>query len=1531
VMRFHVRALTAIAGAAALSALGFGQSALAGPSLTTTTSTDLASLVNTLTWTSGGGNTFPGADVPFGMVQWSPDVPGGGAGGGYDIGATSLMGFGLTHISGPGCGAAGDVPILPMTGSLPSNPNSYNTSLSHNGEVAQAGYYSVQSNAPNTITSEFTATPHSAMGRFTFPSTTQADFLIKLMDSQNGDYATGASVIGNDEVMGYDESGHFCGERYNDGQPQTYTVHFDIVFSQPFTASKITGSTGEPSAVFLTFDTTSNPVIQAKVGISYVSGANAQLNWKTENPGWDFDSVKTAAQTSWDDLLGKIQVSGGSPSQTQEFYSLLYKDFLDPNIVSDVNGQYVAPDFNTYKISSPQQNQYGTYSGWDIYHSLSQLQAMLDPQAASDMAQSLLNYYDHPYNSADRVLQQWGYLQDNNYVMVGDPAQAIIADYYAFGAHSFDTGSALKAMLQQAMSVNDVRPGEALEAKYGYLPQDGTYGCCNPHGTVATLLEYDTEDLALSFFARAMGDTTDAATLEQRANNWANLFDPANGLLNARYENGQFVPGIDPLTGSNGDEAYYVEGDAYEYLWDTPNDYAGLFDALGGDSKVVPALEKYLSQPNGFGMYAELTNEFDFGEQFALDYAGDPAATQEIVNNIRDTMYAPGPDLDNNDDLGANSSTFIWEMLGMYPENPGSGNLVFASPGFPNESIHLANGSTVTINAPGASPSEYYVQQLFLNGSPYEHLYVPFSTLEKGATLDFHMGTSPTTWGSAPGDAPPSYTAGLPTAAGYTSTSDVTVAPGGSATFQVGAHNLTHIPQQVQVSLSPPPGVSVSPSTGTIYVPPDGSATITLTLSASPSAIQNFYSMPVSFSDNGVQLKGVTVTLLVASPGSLLRAFNNAGVSDNTDVGEANFDGGGASYSAQALADAKVYPDGAVSSGGFTYTWPLPSPGYPDNAMTDGQQVTVNAPAGTRQIGFLGSSTGGPSQGIVTLHYSDGSTSQYWLGFSDWTLNGGSASGPSFGNQIAIAMPYRNCSYCNPVQQQVKTYVFSASLPVDPGKTLTSATLPMAATQGELHIFAIATTTAAMSPPELDSVSPATAAAGQEVTIQGSGFGNSQGSSYVTFSDNGITWGPPNLLGTSQTGTLPWGGPDNDGCSSNIGALTSVDGGAGEQWTASCVTNQTWIQVTPTGLVNGQTYTASVTLEANSSQQTAPMFLDLYNGCTDTSSAVVTLTPGTPVTLTDSTTIGCSNAPQFQVRTAGSGSVDLTVTNASIANPNTIAVDSWSDTAVTFTVPQAVYPGSEAMVSVNVASGSTTSASDTGVLEIKPSSNVADYYNNAGITPDSNQTCSGTSNPDATYDGDGYAYSADALAKDGITPGATVNADGLTFTWPNVQACQNDNLLAEGQTMLVSGTGNTLGFLGSSTNGSSSGTVIVTYTDGTTSTATLSFNDWAGGPGSGDVSVAAMPYRNSFDGSQTINMWVYATTVPVDSSKTVASVTFPDVASSVCCGNTAMHIFALSLGTVSSTAQVGTTTAGAPTAQVVTALQPAVGTRRTLL
>jgi predicted alpha-1,2-mannosidase len=1063
--------------------------------------TDPATLVDTRTWTTGGGNTFPGAAVPFGMVQWSPDtMPSRSAGGGYTFGNSSITGYSLTHISGPGCGAGGDVPILPVTGALPSgDPNNVTTKFTNTGEVAQAGYYSAQTNQPDTITSEFTATAHSSMGRFTFPSTTQAGLVIKLHDSQNGEFAPSTAQIVNDhEVIGSQTSGHFCGEAVNDGQRQEYTVHFDITFDQAFTASQIitTGGQSDPAAVYLQFDATANPVVQAKVGISYVSTDNATMDWQHENPNWNFDAVKSAAQQEWNTLLGRIQVDGGSFAQTQQFYSLLYKDFIQPNITSDVNGQYMGADVKTHTISGGQQDQYGVYSGWDTFHSLAQLQAMLDPIAAGDQAQSLLNYY-----AQDKILQQWGYLHLNNYVMVGDPAQSIIADYYAFGADNFDTQQALKDMLAQATTVNDVRPGEALEQQYGYLPEDGTYGCCNPHGYVPTLLEYNSQDLALSQFARALGDTKNADMLEARANNWQNVFNLANNLLNGRNKAGDFVPGVTPASTSR-----YVEGSAYEYLWNVPNNYPALFSLLGGKTKVVPALRQFLSQPDSGGVFALLTNEFGFGEQYALNYAGDPAGTQQAVNHIRTTMYQPGPSgLPDNDDLGANSSAFVWEMLGMYPENSGIGNLVFNSPGFPHVAISLPNGKTVTINAPGASPSQYYISSLKINGSPYNKLYVPYSTLTAGATLDWKLTTTPTTWGNAPQAAPPSYRLGQQSVIASVDPSSLVLQPGASATATLEAANVTDATQTVSWTASADPGLTVSPAQGSLSLAPGKRASKQLSVSAAADAADGRYTVKFHLTTGNGEQKTVTLGVAVAKAGELWPYYTNAGITDDNNTSAATYDGGGWSYSADALAAQDVTPGGTVTADAIDYTWPDVPVATLDNIEAAGQTIPLAAPTHASKIGLLGSATnagGSGAGGTATVTYTDGSTSQFTARFSDWTLGGGGGT-PLPGNFTAVTMPYRNFS--GNTKDNVVTHVFALDAPVSVAKTVASITLPQA-TGGDMHVFAISLPAA---PAHSVTLSPASqkgggrvgAAATYTVHLTNSGY---QADSYAVASSS--TW-----------------------------------------------------------------------------------------------------------------------------------------------------------------------------------------------------------------------------------------------------------------------------------------------------------------------------------------------------------------------------------------------------------------------------------------
>jgi hypothetical protein len=318
-----------------------------------------------------------------------------------------------------------------------------------------------------------------------------------------------------------------------------------------------------------------------------------------------------------------------------------------------------------------------------------------------------------------------------------------------------------------------------------------------------------------------------------------------------------------------------------------------------------------------------------------------------------------------------------------------------------------------------------------------------------------------------------------PPAIGYLPSDHATVAPGGSTTVQVAASNTTSQPHVAHVSLTAPAGLTVTPASVNITVPPNGRSTASVSVSAAARTPQTSYQVPVAFSGDARAETGgpPDLTVLVARPDSLLRAFDNTGISDNAQISAADLDQVGNSYSAQALAAAGLIPGKPVTVNGVTFDWPSSASGYPDDAIPQGQQVTVNAPAGTQTLGFLGAATNSPGQGTVTLRYSDDSTTQFTLGLSEWTQNLG-ASTVLYGNQVVATLPYANCDTCASGEDPVSTYVYYAALPVDPGKKLVSLTLPATVSGGEMHIFAVGTGTQAVTPPAAQSVNPATTSAG---------------------------------------------------------------------------------------------------------------------------------------------------------------------------------------------------------------------------------------------------------------------------------------------------------------------------------------------------------------------------------------------------------------------------------------------------------------------
>jgi len=1015
---------------------------------------DPASVVNPIIGTSGAVDTFPGPDMPFGMMQWSPDTsPNRPNGGGYEYNNSKIRGFSLTHISGPGCAAYGDIPILPLVGAIPANPGGATVNFSHASETAKAGYYKVTTTSPdassNPVTTQLTTTMRAGLAQFTFPASTQSNLLLKVAGTASKMDATTAHVVGNNEVTGSVTAGHFCGSN----RQRDYTLHFDIKFQQPFASSGTWagGPNGGPGGVYLTFDTTGNQTVTAKVGISFTSDANASSNLSSEIPGWDFGAVRSANEQAWNQVLSRIEISGGTPDQQTQFYTALYHALLHPNVFSDVNGQYMGMD-GTVHTAAAGHEQYANYSGWDTYRSQVQLAALVAPHQTSDAIRSMLNDYDQ-----SGMLPKWAQANGESYVMVGDPADPIIADAYAFGARDFDAQKALQAMVAEATQTSNIRPGQAVLDQYGYLPYDLQYGCCNFYGTVSTQLEYDSADYAIAALAKSLGHHDTYTKFATRAQNWQNTFNPATGYVQAKLANGQWVPGFTPSTGTG-----MVEGTSAQYTPMVPFNLKALIAARGGNQaweSYLDSLFTNIAHPSSTN--ADLSNEPSLEIPWEYNYVGAPWKTQQVVRQAQQQLYFNAPvGQFGNDDLGAMSSWYVWSELGMYPETPGTDTLVIGSPVFPHAVIHLANGKDITIDAPNAATDAPYVQSLQLNGNDWPKTYLTGNQYQHGATLTFDLGTTPnTSWGSRPNAAPPSDSTGeQPAQPALTSVSPANgliLTPGSSGSASFDVTNLTSQTLTVDWTASAASGVTVSPTSGSVTVPASSSGTVTVTVTAG----QNDGSYPVTFSArtaSGTTLQGATLNVDVAKVGEFWPYYNNTGISSNGQTVGSDFDGSGFLYSANALAANGVTPGGAVTAGGVTYTWPTVPAGSPDNIVAAGQTIPVVFPAGATTIGLIGSANNAGSSGAtgtLTVTYTDGSTQQIPVGFSDWTLGAGSYPVlPS--DKVVATMPYRNTTSGG--MQTVATYVYATSAALQPGKTVASVTLPTP-TGGAFHVFDIGT------------------------------------------------------------------------------------------------------------------------------------------------------------------------------------------------------------------------------------------------------------------------------------------------------------------------------------------------------------------------------------------------------------------------------------------------------------------------------------------
>jgi predicted alpha-1,2-mannosidase len=697
------------------------------------------------------GNVFPGAVAPRGMLAWSPDTSHADRiSGGYWYPDPTIEGFSLTHFSGRGIPCLKDVPFMPTLRQVTASPGKdwklFAITFSHANETAAPGYYRVR--LDDGIETELTATPRTGMARFTYPIDSEATLLLR---------ADSFVAINGNEVSGFHSN-------VISGKKRSFKLYFAAEFDRPFhkvstwrgdtLGSETTAKDASCGAV-LRFDTSSNPVVQVRVGISYVSVENARANLAAENPGWNFAAVKENAAAAWNTLLNRVQVEGGTLAAKQAFYTALYHSFIHPNLLDDVNGQYPGMDEKIHSVQAG-HHQYQNIPAWDQYRSLAPLAAILTPSESSDVLQSLVNYaqQDATVRTDGGGLPRWQQVNRNSGGMVGDGPPIIIASSHAFGADQFDTKGALAAMDKGASQPGttsdgfEVRGGLQEYLALGYVPN-----------APSVTLEYCNSDFAISQFAKALGDREKHVRYQNRAQNWKNLYHEPTGLIQPRRADGSWAHEFQP--GSVSDMVQpFVEASAAQTVWMVNYNLGGLIDKMGGQAKAIARLDHFFTKLNA-GMRSDMAymgNELCVGIPWAYTFAGAPARTQRVVRRIQDELFTEKPSgLPGNDDAGSLSSWYVFSVLGLYPAIPGVGGFVVGSPVFPKATILRDNGAAIVIFGEQASSKNSYVQSVEVNQQPWTSPWIPWSNLAAGGTLKFKLGPQPTSWGADLKKVPPSF------------------------------------------------------------------------------------------------------------------------------------------------------------------------------------------------------------------------------------------------------------------------------------------------------------------------------------------------------------------------------------------------------------------------------------------------------------------------------------------------------------------------------------------------------------------------------------------------------------------------------------------------------------------------------------------------------------------------------------------------------------------------------------------------------
>lgn len=708
-------------------------------------STDYTQYVNPFIGTDFTGNTYPGAQAPFGMVQLSPDngLPGWDRISGYFYPDSTIAGFSHTHLSGTGAGDLYDISFMPVT--LPYKeaeaPLGIHSKFSHDDESATAGYYRVLLKDYN-IHVELTATERCGIQRYTFPEARAAIFL-NLKKAMNWDFTndTQVEIVDSVTIQGY---------RFSDGWARDQHIYFRTRFSKPFTSVQIDTTAiikdgdhiGTATIARFDFDTQKDEQIIVSTAISGVSTEGAAKNLLAEVPDDNFDKYRNLTRDNWNRQLSKIEIVSNNTDDKVNFYTALYHSMIAPTIYSDVDGTYYGPDKKTHKTDG--WVNYSTFSLWDTFRAAHPLFTYTEPERANDMVKSFIAFYEQ-----NKRLPVWNFYGNETDMMIGYHAVPVIVDAYLKGITDVDPEKALEACIATA-NIDNYR-GIGMYKKLGYVPYNIADSYNAENWSLSKTLEYAYDDYCIAKMAEKMGKKEIADEFYKRSLNYKNLYNPATSFMQPKDDKGNFIKNFSP------DEytPHICESNGWQYFWSVQQDIDGLIALTGGKERFAQKLDSMFTyHPSAddelpifstgmIGQYAH-GNEPSHHVIYLYNAVEQPWKTQQYAAKVMHELYQNSPaGLCGNEDCGQMSAWYVFSAMGFYPVDPVSGKYEIGTPLFPEMQMHLSNGNTFTVLAPTVSKENIYIQAVKFDGKPYSKSYITHEQIMEGATLEFEMGNTP--------------------------------------------------------------------------------------------------------------------------------------------------------------------------------------------------------------------------------------------------------------------------------------------------------------------------------------------------------------------------------------------------------------------------------------------------------------------------------------------------------------------------------------------------------------------------------------------------------------------------------------------------------------------------------------------------------------------------------------------------------------------------------------------------------------------